>query len=78
MSREKIIRMANQIAVFFETAADEGQGAADVADHINSFWTPDMRTEFRQIAEAGDAALKPLAQNAAPLVRMPAAATAKI
>ncbi len=69
MSHDKIIRMANQIATFFETAADEGRAAADVADHINSFWAPDMRAAFHRLVELGAPDLSPLAHKAAPMVR---------
>lgn len=69
MSHDKIIRMANQIAIFFETAADEGQAAKSVADHINSFWAPDMRAAFHSLVESEAPGLSPLALKAALLVR---------
>lgn len=70
MSREKIVRMANQIASFFETAAD-GDAAAGVADHINKFWEPRMRAQLFQVIDAGDTGLNPLVLEAAPAIRKP-------
>lgn len=56
MSHEKIIRMANQIAVFFESSADEEDAARQTADHINQFWEPRMRAQlFAAMAETPDA-----------------------
>ena len=42
MSADKLVRMANQIATFFRTQADDAAVPA-VADHIKSFWSPVMR-----------------------------------
>jgi formate dehydrogenase subunit delta len=68
MSPEKLIRMANQIAIFFETAAG-GDPALAVADHLNKFWDPRMRLELLDIIAAGTGGINPLVVNAAAHVR---------
>jgi len=71
MSHEKLVRMANQIAAFFETQPGD-TAAQGVAAHINDFWEPRMRREFLGIVEAAGAGLKPLVLQAAPMIRRPA------
>lgn len=73
MQADKLVRMANQIATFFDS--QPGDGAAAVARHLNDFWDPRMRRAFLAIiaAEGAEAAaLHPLARAAAPLLRAPA------
>lgn len=66
----KIVRMANQIGIFFETKPHE-VGVAGVADHINKFWEPRMRRQFFRLVEAGDAGFRPIVLEAALTVRKP-------
>lgn len=66
----KLVRMANQIAAFFETQADI-DGPAAVADHINKFWEPRMRRQFMTLVDAGGAELSPLVLAAIPAIRLP-------
>ena len=49
---EKLVRMANQIATFFESKPHE-EGVAGVAEHINKFWEPRMRRQFFEMVDAG-------------------------
>lgn len=70
MSAEKIVRMANQIALFMETKP-HADGVAGLASHINDFWEPRMRRQLFQIIEAGGAGLRPLVLEAAPSIRRP-------
>ena len=51
-TREKLVRMANQIADFFHTRPRE-EGVAGVAEHINKFWEPRMRRQFFEMLDAG-------------------------
>lgn len=61
MKTEKLVRMANQIAGFFAHEGPE-RGAASVADHLQKFWDPRMRTEIASaVAEGRAAGLEPLA-----------------
>ncbi len=71
MSPEKMIMMANQIATFFKTQP-RTDAPAKIADHINDFWEPRMRTQLIQYATgAGGAGLDPTVVDAVPLVRRP-------
>jgi len=73
MSPEKMIHMANQIAIFFETHPREA--ALDgFADHINRFWEPRMRRQLLDHLAAGGEGLRPLAIEAAARIRPPRAA----
>ncbi len=63
-TRDKLVRMANQIATFFATQPGESQ-AQDVADHIRAFWDPSMRAQLARHLDAGGDGLSPLARAAA-------------
>jgi len=69
MSPEKLIRMANQIATFFESQRDGGPVA--IAAHINDFWEPRMRAQLLAHAGKEGAGLRPAVMDALPLVRAP-------
>jgi formate dehydrogenase subunit delta len=69
MSPDKMIHMANQIAMFF-TTKPHAEGVTGVAEHINAYWEPRMRNQFFALVDAG-AAFHPLVIEAAPLVRRP-------
>jgi formate dehydrogenase subunit delta len=73
MSPEKMVHMANQIALFFETKPHD-EGVAGYADHINKFWEPRMRRQLLDHLAQGGAGLRPLAVEAANLIRPPSAA----
>jgi formate dehydrogenase subunit delta len=45
VKRDELIRMANQIARFFEPYPED-EAVAGVADHLEKFWTPAMRTQL--------------------------------
>lgn len=47
MLTETLIKMANQVGDFFEAEPNKSQAQQDIAQHLNRFWTLDMR---RQIA----------------------------
>ena len=72
MSPEKLTRMANQIAGFFDSQPEPAAPA--VARHINDFWAPPMRAQLLSHIAAGGAGLKPSVLAAAPLIRPAAAA----
>lgn len=42
MSVEKLVRMANQIAVFYRSYPED-QAIKGIHDHLAAFWTPGMR-----------------------------------
>ncbi|PWG17367.1 formate dehydrogenase subunit delta [Salibaculum griseiflavum] len=64
MSPEKMVRMANQIATFFESQPDEDK-AGRVAAHLGDFWEPRMLEQLRAHLEAGGEGLSPLARQGA-------------
>ncbi len=73
MSADKIIHMANQIALFMESKPHD-QGVEMLASHINDFWEPRMRRQFFEIVDQGGSGLRPLVIEAASLIRRPQAA----
>jgi formate dehydrogenase subunit delta len=46
MQNETLIKMANQIGDFFEAEPDQAQAQKDIANHLNKFWTKDMRNQI--------------------------------
>lgn len=67
---EKIVRMANQIATFFRSKPHD-EAVAGIAEHLNKFWDPRMRTRFFALLASGDAGFDALAVEAAAKVRRP-------
>lgn len=64
MQTEKLVRMANQIASYFEAYPEE-RGRQEVLGHITAFWEPRMRAELAAYARQGGEGLTPLARWAA-------------
>ena len=60
MSPDKITRMINQIATFFDTQP-EADKAGRVADHLREFWEPRMLEQLATHVESGGDGLSPLA-----------------
>ncbi len=46
MQTEQLIKMANQIGDFFEAEPNQLQAQEDIANHLNRFWTLDMRRQL--------------------------------
>ncbi len=63
MSDQKLARMANDIADFFQ-AYPHDEAVAGIHDHIASFWTPKMRASLANMVTAGAAGLNPLVGEA--------------
>ena len=65
MHAEALVRMANQIAAFFEAMPERAEATAGVAQHIKKFWDPRMRRQFLAYVESGGGAqaLSPLMQE---------------
>ena len=57
MKPEHLIRMANQIGVFFESMPDRAQAQQDLTTHLKNFWEPRMRLAFLALLDSpeGDA-----------------------
>lgn len=73
MSAEKLVHMANQIALFMESKPHD-EGVEGLASHINDFWEPRMRQQFFEIVDAGGQGLRPLVLEAALAIHRPKAA----
>ena len=71
MSPDKLIYMANQIAIFMESKP-HAEGMAGLASHINDFWEPRMRRQFFDMLDAGDTRFRPLVAEAAASIHRPA------
>jgi formate dehydrogenase subunit delta len=59
MENRDMIRMANQIAAFFE-AYPRGEALEGIAAHIRNFWTPRMRKQLTEYIEGGAEGLSPM------------------
>ncbi|WP_295807120.1 formate dehydrogenase subunit delta [uncultured Nitratireductor sp.] len=70
---ERLVYMANQIATFFASQAKE-ERVAGIADHINKFWEPRMRSRLVEIIEQGGDGLSPLVLDASGTINRPKAA----
>jgi formate dehydrogenase subunit delta len=60
VTSNKLVKMANQIATNFDTG-DEAAAVAGTADHLQRFWTPDMRREILAYADKSGAELNKIA-----------------
>jgi formate dehydrogenase subunit delta len=65
MDIQHLVKMANNIASFFEAEPDASKGAKGVAEHLKNFWDPRMRREILRYAnEQGGTGLKALVLEA--------------
>lgn len=60
----KLVRMANQIAGFFDTQPHADK-VAETANHLREFWDPRMRDQLQDHLAKGGEGLSPLALAAA-------------
>ena len=51
MNGDQLIRMANQIGVFFESMPDRAEAHEGLANHLKKFWDPRMRRAFLQLVD---------------------------
>lgn len=63
MDRDNLIKMANEIAAFFDAYPSE-QAQQEVASHLKRFWDPRMRAELIACVRAGGDGLAPLVMQA--------------
>jgi formate dehydrogenase subunit delta len=59
MDNRDMIRMANQIAAYFE-AYPRGEALTGIANHIRKFWEPRMRKQLEEYVAGGGESLSPL------------------
>jgi formate dehydrogenase subunit delta len=67
-SPDKLVYMANQIGKFF-AAQGQDKAPAAIAEHLNKFWDPRMRSAIIAHVQAGGAGLDPLVRDAIERVR---------
>ena len=75
MQHQDMIRMANQIASFFNGSGPE-EAVRDAAEHINKFWDPRMRSVLIAHLERGGDGLDETIVKAASLIKRPNPANA--
>lgn len=65
MNVEKLVKMANQIGLFFDAMPDRPQALHDLILHIRRSWDPDMRIDLlSHVDETAGAGLSPLVREA--------------
>jgi formate dehydrogenase subunit delta len=64
MKVEKLVRMANQIAVNCDYGGDREKTVAAVTDHLSRFWSSSMKRQIIDHAADGGAGLSDLAAQA--------------
>ena len=66
MNSDHLIRMANQIGVFFESMPDRKEALEGFATHLKKFWDPRMRRAFLELVddEAGNTQISEMARAA--------------
>jgi formate dehydrogenase subunit delta len=60
MENRDMIRMANQIAAYFE-AYPRAEALDGIAKHIKNFWDPRMRQQLTEYIQGGGEGISPLA-----------------
>ena len=67
MEAERLVSMANQIAVFFEHE-EAAKAVERTADHLRKYWDPRMRAAIVAHLKSGGAGLDPLVRSAVALL----------
>jgi formate dehydrogenase subunit delta len=70
MNPENLVKMANQISLFFESQGPDA--SAGVAEHLKKFWDPRMRKAIVEHARTGGEGLRESAARAVALLDAPA------
>jgi formate dehydrogenase subunit delta len=63
MRHDDLVRMVNQICVFFDPYP-EGEAVAGVTEHLQKFWDPSMRNDLLRARQELAQRLHPLAMKA--------------
>lgn len=72
MEQRDMIRMANQIATFFNGSGPD-IAVRETAEHINKFWDPHMRSQLFAHLDKGGKGLDNTVLRAAIFIRRPVA-----
>lgn len=70
MDTKDLIRMANQIGMFFKAYSPE-EAKKEISTHLNNYWEPTMRSALLDYVGAGGKDLDAVVIAALPLVRRP-------
>jgi len=66
----KLVKMANEIAKFFEAEPDRAAAVEGVVGHLQRFWEPRMRRELlAHVEQTGGGDLRPLVVEAVRAIR---------
>ena len=68
MSPDRLVYMANQIGKFFAPRAPEA-AVAEIANHLQKFWDPRMRSQIIALLDRSDAAFDPPVRRAVESLR---------
>ena len=63
MTDPNLIRMANQIGLYFATLPDRHQGLREASVHLQRFWTPAMRQALARMDDTKEPVLSPFMQE---------------
>ena len=72
MRIERMVAMANDIAVYFASEPEHAAAVKGVRDHLQRFWDPAMRRQIKRHASEGGEGLSPLAREAVDALAEPA------
>lgn len=64
MKIEYLVKMANEVGLFFASESDPEAAATAVAGHLRRFWEPRMRAQIVAHQAQGGAGLSDLARRA--------------
>ena len=46
MNIDNLVTMANQIGTFFASCPDQDEASGEIANHLQRFWAPRMRSQL--------------------------------
>jgi formate dehydrogenase subunit delta len=75
MEIERLVKMANEIGRFFESATDHQEAVTSIASHLRNFWEPRMRKQIIEYAHQSDGDLHPIVKEAVLALDPPKAAS---
>jgi len=64
LNQEHLVKMVNEIAVFFDGQDGGRTAVAEILGHLRRFWDPRMRREIADYVERGGSGLRPSAWEA--------------
>ena len=64
MEIQRLVKMANEIGTFFESASDRTEAVTSIASHLRNFWEPRMRKQLIEYAHGADGELKDIVKEA--------------